>query len=42
MCLFGQTILETSVAELIDRSDCPQDVAFTRIFQEAHEVDWGM
>ena len=30
------------MAELVDRPDCAQDIAFTGIFEEPHEADRGV
>src|SRR5208283_5777392 len=34
----GQAILQPGVAELVDRTDCAQDIAVAGIFEEAHKA----
>src|SRR6266567_1109412 len=36
-CLFGQTVLEACVAELVHRPDDAQDLALTGILEKMHE-----
>ena len=40
--LVAEAILQASVAELVDRSDGAQDIAFASILEEPHEAKWGM
>ena len=35
--LAGESILQAGVPELIDRSGSPEDIALSRIFEEAHK-----
>jgi hypothetical protein len=41
-CLVTEAILQASVAELVDRSDSTQDIAFASILEEPQEAKWGM
>jgi hypothetical protein len=38
----GETILQTSVPELIYRADCSKDAALSGIVEKSHESDWRM
>jgi hypothetical protein len=38
-CLLGEAILQASVAELVDRPDSAQDVAFSGVFEEPQEAE---
>jgi hypothetical protein len=40
--LVGEAILQASVAELVDRSDGAQDIAFAGVLKKAHKADWGV
>jgi len=39
--LSGQAVLQTGVAELVDRPNSPQDVPLVGVFQESHQMEWG-
>jgi hypothetical protein len=41
-CLVGEPILQASVAELVDRSDGAQNVAFAGILKKAHKANRGV